>query len=55
MPKVARNAEYTKEYNRKLILRLLRTQAMSRAEIARQTGLTRASTSLIAALVTWVK
>lgn len=49
MPNVARNAEYTKEYNRKLILRLLRTQPMSRAEIARQTGLTRASTSLIAA------
>lgn len=49
MPKIARNAEYTKEYNRKLILRLLRTQPMSRAEIARQTGLTRASTSLIAA------
>lgn len=49
MARVARNAEYTKEYNRKLILRLLRSQPMSRAEIARQTGLTRACTSLIAA------
>ena len=48
MARVARNAEYTKEYNRKLILRLLRYQPMSRAEIARQTGLTRACTSLIA-------
>lgn len=49
MSTVARNAEYTKEYNRKLVLRLLRQQPMSRAEIARQTGLTRACTSLIAA------
>jgi len=46
---VARNAGYTKEYNRKLILRLLRLEPMSRAEIARRTGLTRACTSLIAA------
>ena len=46
---VARNADYTKEYNRKLVLRLLRYQPLSRAEIARRTGLTRASTSLIAA------
>lgn len=49
MARVARNAEYTKEYNRKLVLRLLRYQPMSRAEIARQTGLTRSCTSLIAA------
>lgn len=45
---IARNADYTKEYNRKLVLRLLRYQPLSRAEIARRTGLTRASTSLIA-------
>lgn len=49
MSVVARNADYTKEYNRKLVLRLLRYQPLSRAEIARKTGLTRASTSLIAA------
>lgn len=49
MRSVARNAEYTKEYNRKLVLRLLRQRAMSRADIARATGLTRACTSLIAA------
>ncbi len=49
MSTVARNADYTKEYNRKLVLRLLRHQPMSRAEIARRTGLTRACTSLIAA------
>ena len=48
MARNARNAEYTKEYNRKLFLRLLRTQPMSRAEMARQMGLTRAATSLIA-------
>lgn len=47
MPKV-RNAEYTKEYNRKIVLRLLRTHPASRAELARCTGLTRAATSLIA-------
>lgn len=48
MDKVVRNAEYTKEYNRKLILRLLRNKPVSRAELARMTGLTRASASLIA-------
>lgn len=42
-----RNADYTKEYNRKAVLRILRHNAMSRAELARQTGLTRAATSLI--------
>ena len=42
-----RNADYTKEYNRKAILRILRRTAMSRAELARATGLTRAATSLI--------
>lgn len=48
MSKAARNAGYTKEYNRKLFLRLLRQEEMSRAQIARATGLTRACTSLIA-------
>ena len=42
-----RNADYTKEYNRKAVLRILRRQAMSRAELARATGLTRAAASLI--------
>lgn len=42
-----RNADYTKEYNRKAVLRILRRNAMSRAELARATGLTRAATSLI--------
>lgn len=48
MAKNTRNAEYTKEYNRKMFLRILRTTPMSRAEIARRMGLTRAATSLIA-------
>lgn len=47
MPQKPRNADYTKEYNRKAILRILRHHAMSRAELARATGLTRAATSLI--------
>lgn len=49
MARVARNAEYTKEYNRKLILRMLRNQPISRSELARRTGLTRSSISLIVA------
>ncbi len=48
MAKKARNADYTREYNRKEVLRILRRGAMSRAELARATGLTRAATSLIA-------
>ena len=48
MEKNPRNAEYTKEYNRKMFLRLLRTQMLSRAEVARRMGLTRATASLIA-------
>ena len=48
MAKNTRNAEYTKEYNRKMFLRILRTTPMSRADIARRMGLTRAATSLIA-------
>lgn len=43
----AKNAEYTKVYNRLQILRLLRQQPASRAELARLTGLTRAAISLI--------
>lgn len=48
MTKTARNADYTKEYNRKLFLRLLRNEPLSRSEIARRMGVTRAATSLIA-------
>lgn len=43
-----RNAEYTKLYNKKTFLRHLRASALSRAELARRMGLTRAATSLIA-------
>ncbi|MGM9589347.1 MAG: hypothetical protein ACI3V0_04140, partial [Faecousia sp.] len=43
MAQKPRNADYTKEYNRKAILRILRHKAMSRAELARATGLTRAA------------
>ena len=43
----AKNAGYTKEYNRQQILRLLRQQPLSRADLARHTGLTRAAISLI--------
>lgn len=42
-----RNADYTKEYNRKLILRLLVNTPLSRADMARKTGLTRAAISII--------
>lgn len=44
----ARNAEYTKEYNRKTVLRLLRSEPLYKAELARRMGLTRSATSLIA-------
>ncbi|MGN0348765.1 MAG: ROK family protein [Roseburia sp.] len=47
MAQKPRNADYTKEYNRKAILRILRHKAMSRAELARAMGLTRAASSLI--------
>lgn len=43
----AKNAVYTKEYNRAQILRLLRRAPVSRAELSRETGLTRAAISLI--------
>ena len=47
MIKQARNAEYTKQYNRKLVLKLLRSAPMSRADLARQLKVTRATTTLI--------
>ncbi len=47
MARIPRNAEYTKEFNRKLFIRLLRQQNLSRADIARESGLTRAAASLI--------
>ncbi len=47
MAQKPRNADYTKEYNRKAAMHILRHNAMSRAELARATGLTRAATSLI--------
>ena len=43
-----RNAEYTKLYNQKTFLRLLRRAPLSRADAARALGLSRAATSLIA-------
>ena len=48
MTQKPRNADYTKEYNRKAVLSMLRRSSMSRAELARATGLSRAATSLIA-------
>ena len=42
-----RNADYTKEYNRKQILRFLVSTPLSRADLARKTGLTRAAISII--------
>ena len=43
----ARNAGYTKEYNRKLIINLLMKEPMSRSELARRTGLTRSAMTII--------
>ena len=48
MTQKPRTADYTKEYNRKAVLSMLRRSSMSRAELARATGLSRAATSLIA-------
>lgn len=42
-----KNSAYTKQYNRRRVLSLLRQTPMSRAELARQMGLTRAALSLI--------
>ena len=47
MKTATRNADYTKEYNRKLVLRMLLRERLSRAELARKTGLTRAAMSVI--------
>lgn len=48
MARIPHNADYTKAYNRNLILKLLRRTPMSRADLARMSGLTRASVSVIA-------
>ena len=48
MRTVTHNAGYTKEYNRKQVLGLLLGGSLSRAELARRTGLTRAAISVIA-------
>lgn len=48
MKNLPRNAEYTKAYNKKNYLRLLREKPQSRAELARKLGITRAASSLIA-------
>lgn len=45
MKRTPRNADYTKNYNRNLVLRLLRHRQMSRADLAAASGLTRASVS----------
>lgn len=47
MGRMPRNAEYTRIYNRNLIVRRLRRAQLSRAELARESGLTRASVSLL--------
>lgn len=47
MGKVVNNSKHMKESNRMNILNLLRRRSMSRAELSRQTGLTRAAITLI--------
>jgi predicted NBD/HSP70 family sugar kinase len=47
MNKKARNSSYMKLANRKLILNMIRSGSLSRAELARKTGLTRAAITLI--------
>lgn len=47
MSNIVRNADYTREYNRKNVLRQLRKSPMSRAALARSTGLSRANITLI--------
>ena len=47
MAQKARNADYTREYNQKAVLQNLRRSPMSRAELARAMGLSRAAASLI--------
>lgn len=48
MTEIPRNADYTKEYNRKLFLRILRTLPSTRIKIAKQMGLSRTAVSMIA-------
>lgn len=48
MGKNPRNVEYIREYNRKLFLSFLRSGEMSRSELARRMGVTRAATANIA-------
>lgn len=48
MKNKARNSAYMKFANRQLILNIIRKNPISRAELARRTGLTRAAISLIA-------
>lgn len=48
MSRTARNTDYIRQYNRNMILRLLRIKAMSRSELARKMGVTRAATAKIA-------
>lgn len=43
-----RNSAYTKSYNRKLILDIIRKEPLSRAALSRKTGLTRAAITIIA-------
>lgn len=47
MQTTVRNAEYTKKYNRNLVIKLLMAEPMFRSELARKTGLTRATISNI--------
>lgn len=42
-----KNSAYTKQYNRRQVLALLQQQPLSRAELSRQMGLTRAAISII--------
>lgn len=48
MGTTAHNADYMKQYNRKLVMRLLISEPMSRADLARKTGLTRQTLTNIA-------
>jgi len=47
MERKARNSAYMKQANRQRILSIIRKKPLSRAELARETGLTRAAISLI--------
>lgn len=43
----ARNSAYTKAYNKNLILKIIHKEPVSRAELSRKTGLTRAAVTII--------